>query len=113
MLILSSDPSLPKGWYLGPWNSDLPLSVGYANQGVEELHLHRKTTEIYLVGRGSAQANVNGSRIELKTGDMLVIEPGETHTFLQSSPDYFHFVLHTPGLQGEEARLDKVLIHEK
>jgi mannose-6-phosphate isomerase-like protein (cupin superfamily) len=113
MRILSSDPSLAKGWYLGPWNSDLPLSIGYANRGVDDPHYHRTTTEIYLVGQGSVQASVNGNLIDLKAGDMLVIEPGERHTFLQSSPDYFHFVLHTPGLQGEEARLDKVLISDE
>jgi hypothetical protein len=38
---------------------------------------------------------------------MLVVEPGEAHTFLESSDDYFHFVVHSPGLAGEEARREK------
>jgi len=36
------------------------------------------------------------------------VEPGEMHTFLASSPDYFHFVIQTPGLTGDEAAADKV-----
>jgi hypothetical protein len=41
---------------------------------------------------------------------MLAIEPGEAHTFLESSPGYFHFVVHTPGLSGEEARAEKSIV---
>jgi hypothetical protein len=43
----------------------------------------------------------------LSGGDMIVLEPGEAHTFLESSPDYFHFVIQTPGLAGEQARTAK------
>jgi hypothetical protein len=42
--------------------------------------------------------------------DVIVVEPGEAHTFLSSSPDHFHFVIQTPGLMGEAARVDKVLV---
>jgi hypothetical protein len=41
---------------------------------------------------------------------MLIVEPGEAHTFLTSSPDYFHFVIHTPGLAGDEARGEKTAV---
>lgn len=50
---------------------------------------------------------VEQETVDLEAGDMLVIEPGEAHTFLSSSPEYFHFVIHVPGLSGEEARRDK------
>lgn len=39
---------------------------------------------------------VDDREILLGEGDVLVVEPGEGHTFISSSPDYFHFVLHTP-----------------
>jgi mannose-6-phosphate isomerase-like protein (cupin superfamily) len=96
-----------KGWMVGSWNSQLPLSIGYANRGIDEPHLHREMTEIYLVARGSAEIWIEQTRIELGAGDVLIIEPGEAHTFASSSPDYFHFVIHTPGLSGEAARADK------
>lgn len=44
--------------------------------------------------------------ITLKAGDMLVVEPGEPHTFIESSEDYLHFVIHTPFVPG-----DKVIIN--
>lgn len=33
---------------------------------------------------------------------MVVVEPGEAHTFLSSTEDYFHFVFHYPGLSSQE-----------
>jgi hypothetical protein len=33
---------------------------------------------------------------------MLVVEPGEVHTFTESSPDYFHFVVQAPFVKGDK-----------
>lgn len=99
--------SADKGWYAGPWNSPLAVSVGYAHKGINEPHVHARITEIYLVARGIAEIRVGCQTIRLAEGDMLAIEPGEAHTFLSSSPDYFHFVIHAPGLAGDEARTEK------
>jgi mannose-6-phosphate isomerase-like protein (cupin superfamily) len=82
--------------------------VGYANAGVDEPHLHTSITEVYLVARGTSVLRVEQESVTIQAGDMLMLEPGEAHTFLQSSDDYLHFVLHVPGLAGEQARADKV-----
>jgi mannose-6-phosphate isomerase-like protein (cupin superfamily) len=110
MRLLRLDLATNKGWYTGPWNSDLPISIGYANTGIDLPHLHRQITEIYLIARGSAQLNVDNQTLTVFAGDMILIQPGEAHTFLSSSPDYLHFVLHVPGLPEEAARADKVLL---
>jgi mannose-6-phosphate isomerase-like protein (cupin superfamily) len=107
------DPNIAKGWYAGPWNSNLPVSIGYANTGIDEPHLHQQITEIYLVARGTAVLRVENQTVALSAGDLILIDPGEAHTFLSSSPDYFHFVLHTPGLAGEAAHADKILVKGK
>ncbi len=99
-----------KGWTLGPWNSGLPISLGFANEGIDEPHLHRRMTEIYLMARGTAVMQVEDATVTLGPDEIIVIEPGEAHTFLSSSPDHFHFVIHVPGLQGDEARADKVRV---
>jgi uncharacterized protein YjlB len=96
-----------KGWFAGPWDSELAVSLGYANEGVDEPHVHTRITEIYLVARGSASIRIEGATVELAAGDVLILEPGEAHTFLASSPDYLHFVVHTPGLAGAEAAAEK------
>jgi mannose-6-phosphate isomerase-like protein (cupin superfamily) len=49
--------------------------------------------EVYLVARGHGLAEVDGKRIRLQAGDMLVVEPGERHTFIESSHDYLRFVV--------------------
>ena len=107
MRIEKADATIAKGWYVGPWNADLSISVGFANEGVDEPHLHRQMTEIYLIARGSVEMHVEHQTITLVQGDVIVIEPGEAHTFLSNSSDYFHFVIHTPALQGEAAKADK------
>jgi mannose-6-phosphate isomerase-like protein (cupin superfamily) len=103
-------PYITKGWYWGPWYSNLDISVGFANKGVDEPHFHRRMTEIYLIACGTAEMRVETESINLSQGQVIVVEPGEAHTFLSCSPDHFHFVLQVPGLEGEEARFDKVLV---
>ena len=101
------DLTAAKGWYAGPWNSDLPIAIGYANAGIDEPHVHAYLTEIYIVARGTAQIRVEQETITLHAGEMIIVEPGEAHTFVASSPDYFHVVLHAPALAGAEALHDK------
>jgi quercetin dioxygenase-like cupin family protein len=96
-----------KGWSLGPWNTNLPVAVGDASAGVDEPHRHRRITEIYLVASGTAEIRVGAETIVLAPHDVLVVVPGEAHTFLASSHDYFHFVLHVPALPPAEAAADK------
>lgn len=110
MRIEHNDPNTRKGWYAGPWNSNLPISIGYANEGIDEPHIHSQVSEIYLVARGKAEIRVDHQTIPLVAGDMILVEPGEAHTFLSSSRDYAHFVIHSPGLTGEQARADKSMI---
>jgi quercetin dioxygenase-like cupin family protein len=102
MRIERADPNADKGWLAGRWNSELDFSIGYANTGVNEPHAHVEVTEIYLVARGTAEMRIERQTIVLRPGDMLVVHPGEAHTFIASSPDYFHFVLQAPGLPGDK-----------
>jgi len=62
-------------------------------------HRRDQMNEVYLVARGHSLAEVDGKRIRLQAGDMLVVlvvEPGERHTFIESSHDYLHFVVQAP-----------------
>jgi mannose-6-phosphate isomerase-like protein (cupin superfamily) len=91
-----------KGWLAGPWNSSVPVPVGYARTAVDEPHFHAEMHEIYLIARGSSTAVVSGKRVELSAGEVLVLEPGEAHTFSDSSEDYLHFVVHAPFVEGDK-----------
>lgn len=110
MRIERADPAARKAWCVGPWNSNLGVSVGYANEGIDEPHLHTGVTEIYLVARGTSKLRVERKTVRLAVGDVIVIEPGEAHTFISSSSNYFHFVAHVPGPTITEATRDKELV---
>jgi len=102
MLHKTVETDKPKGWYVGPWNSDIPIPIGYANEGVNEKHYHAQMTEVYLIAKGTSVAVVDEIAISLQAGDILIVEPGEVHTFSSSSEDYLHFVLQTPFVQGDK-----------
>jgi hypothetical protein len=53
---------------------------------------------IDLVGKGW----LDGQAVALTVGDVLVVEPGELHTFTDSSDDYRHFVVRTPFVHGDK-----------
>ena len=110
MVVHRPNQSDTKGWLCGPWNTDLDVSIGYANTGIDEPHLHSEISEVYLVARGRSDIRVGTQTVSLKPGDVIVVEPGEPHTFLSSSQDYFHFVLHLPAEQGPVKPGDKMAV---
>jgi len=91
-----------KGWYVGAWNGTFPFPVGYATTGIDDPHLHTLVMEVFLVARGHAELRVEQQTVTVRAGDMVVLDPGEAHTFLSSPPDYFHFVFHYPGLSSQD-----------
>ena len=101
MIKRTVDPT-GKGWSVGPWNSSVPIAVGYADIVVNEPHTHHQMHEIYLVARGASRAFVGDETVVLGVGDVLVVEPGETHAFLDSSTDYLHFVIQAPFVPGDK-----------
>jgi len=101
MIHMSLDKTKPKGWFFRPWNSRVPILVGYANQGIDEKHLHKQMFEVYMVASGTCTVVVGSREVEVRAGDVLVVEPNETHTFLQSSADYMHFVVHVPFVKND------------
>jgi mannose-6-phosphate isomerase-like protein (cupin superfamily) len=88
------------------------VSVGFANAGVNEPHLHRETFEVYLVACGSSAMRVEQESLNLAMGDVVVIEPGEAHTLLESSADYHHFVIHVPRRGQALVKGDKEPVSE-
>jgi mannose-6-phosphate isomerase-like protein (cupin superfamily) len=80
----------------------VPIPIGYANKGIDECHYHAQMHEVYLVARGESTVVVNDETVTLRSGEILVVEPGEVHTFIASSADYFHFVIQTPFIKGDK-----------
>jgi quercetin dioxygenase-like cupin family protein len=78
------------------------VALGFADCGVDDPHHHDEMFEIYLVARGESTAKVGGEAVPLQAGDLLVIEPGEAHTFVASSEDYLHFVVQAPFVADDK-----------
>jgi mannose-6-phosphate isomerase-like protein (cupin superfamily) len=109
MRLLRSDAGSPKGWLDGPWVSDLPIAIGFASAALDEPHEHATITEIFLVGHGTATANVEGHTTELTEGDVLVVEPGEARAIVRASDDLQMFVVHV-AVGGGELGDDKTIV---
>ena len=62
------------------------------------------------MARGRSVAVVGDERVCLSTGDMLVVEPAEVHTFTDSSEDYLHFVVQTPFIKIDKAHLGRIRV---
>lgn len=106
MIHRTIDTETPRGWFVGPWNSTVPIPVGFDSAGDPENHYHAQMYEVYLVARGTSVALVESATILLRAGDMLVLEPGEVHTFIENSEDYLHFVLQVPFVPGDKVLVD-------
>lgn len=97
-----------KGWFFGPWNSAVPVPIGYATQGIDQPHYHEQLFEIYLVAQGWSTVVLEGEEHTLRQGDVLVVEPKEVHTFAACSADYVHFVVHAPFVPGDKVVIGQV-----
>jgi quercetin dioxygenase-like cupin family protein len=86
-----------KGWLAGPWESSLPISIGYATEGVDAPHRHAAVTEVFLVAAGEVTAVVDRAEVRLAAGDVLIVEPDEVRSLVTSSDDVRCFVLHVGG----------------
>jgi hypothetical protein len=51
MRLERAELAVKKGWYLGSWNSNMRVSVGWATTGIDAPHYHERMTEISLVAR--------------------------------------------------------------
>jgi quercetin dioxygenase-like cupin family protein len=71
-------------------NGEIPNLTGF---GIAQLksrqlispHFHPTMYEVYYICKGSSLFKINDTEIELKSGQSLIIEPGETHSVKNSS----------------------------
>src|SRR5262245_33613594 len=94
----------PKGWLAGPWESGLPIGIGFASAAIDAPHRHERTTEVYLASAGAATAVVDGVEVLVRAGDVLIVEPQEVRSIRHATPDYRCFVVHAGG--GGDDRID-------
>jgi mannose-6-phosphate isomerase-like protein (cupin superfamily) len=62
---------------------------------------HTRAEEYYFVLRGDGTAELDGTRIALRTGDFLRLPPGVTHAFETGADGLEMLNVHTPGCRPD------------
>jgi quercetin dioxygenase-like cupin family protein len=81
---VSHDPDIKKRVFLK--DGDVPGILQWATTTIGpgmtvSDHKHDDAREIFQVVEGSLEATVNGNQYALHEGDLLVVDPGEQHSF--------------------------------
>lgn len=66
--------------------------VRLKKQTQAKLHYHQEQTEIFYAIKNQGYFIIGQDRIDLKPGDILVIDPGEKHTVGNDTDDEFVFL---------------------
>lgn len=89
--------------------------VSFDNIGVTGRHYHIKLEEVYLILSGEIIVEVKEKgenicrRVELKRGDVLLLQPGDVHKIIETSKENKLLVFCIPDWQEE----DEIIVDEK
>ncbi len=77
------------------------VSIQLPARGRHEEVLHRRTSELVVITRGSAVGVVGGRRLALRRGDSLYIPPRVRHLFIAGGSGVEALAIFHPALDGE------------
>lgn len=96
------------GWFVGDF---LPTCLSakdyevackfYKGGDIEEAHVHKIATEITVIASGVVKMN----NVEYKSGDIIVLEPGDATDF-QVMEDTITVVVKVPSIAGDKYLID-------
>lgn len=91
-------------------SDDVPISIVLANDlKPTKPHYHKKAIEIYWVLEGKIDVVVtkenNKQKVELKSGDLVVIEKEENHEVVSASKENKVIVINNPPWKKEDEYL--------
>ncbi|HUU06754.1 MAG TPA: cupin domain-containing protein [Patescibacteria group bacterium] len=94
-----------EGWYLSETGLPIQVGVKFATSPFGKKHLHQTMAEYFLIIAGTMKLSVAGQVLEMEKGDLLLVEPGETHEVLSCSADALLLLLMPPPLAGDKVEL--------
>ena len=85
-------------------DSDIDFIVTtISKKHIEPSHVHKKNTESYYILQGKLIMHVDGEKIELYPGDMMVIQPGVCHSFETTCKEVcFYTIKKEPKIKDKE-----------
>jgi quercetin dioxygenase-like cupin family protein len=91
-----------EGWHLGEVGLPIQVGVKFGASPFGKKHLHRTMAEYFLLLAGDLRLDVNGEILEIATGDLVAVEPGEAHEVLHASPDALLLLLMPPPVADDK-----------
>ncbi len=94
-----------EGWHLK--ESGLPVQVGIKSGATpfSGPHRHRTMAEYFYLLEGELRLRVDKRELEMKKGDLVVVEPGEAHQVVRASPDSLLLLLMPPDVPNDKMEL--------
>lgn len=72
--------------YAGGLSFSQPGEISHAEDNPEGTHTH-EDCELFMIVQGKAVVEIDGSRQDVKTGDIILAEPGEDHHVISDMED--------------------------
>ncbi len=72
--------------YTGGLSFTEPGEISHADENPEGTHVH-DDCELFLIVQGRAVIQVNGVGESIKTGDIILVEPGEDHHIISDAEE--------------------------
>jgi quercetin dioxygenase-like cupin family protein len=94
-----------EGWHLK--EAGLPVQVGIKS-GTTPFsgpHRHRTMAEYFYLLEGELRLRVDERELEMKKGDLVVVEPGEAHQVLRASPDSLLLLLMPQPVENDKEEI--------
>ena len=80
-------------WHVSGSNIPIQLGVKTVNSPIGSSHFHRTMHEYFLVLEGKICLSLEGKDVELDKGDLLIIDPCESHAMISKSSDAKYVLL--------------------
>jgi len=94
-----------EGWHLAEAGKPIQVGVRSGATPFGGKHLHKAMAEYFLLLAGDLRLCVSGEVLEVRKGDLVVVEPGEAHEVLHASPDALLLLLMPPPVEGDKVEL--------
>lgn len=94
-----------ESWHLSETGLPIQVGVKFGTSPFGKKHLHQTMAEYFLMIAGTMKLSVAGQILEMSNGDLLLVEPGETHEVLTCSPEALLLLLMPPPLAGDKVEL--------
>jgi AraC family transcriptional activator of pobA len=94
------------GWHVRGIDMPIQLGVKSINSPIGRNHFHRTMHEYFLILEGKISLSIESRQIEINKGDLLIIDPGESHKITSKSPDAKYILLMPRAIPNDKVEIE-------